>query len=102
MSKSHPGARRTHHERDSDPDDIFLAKVLGLGKWASANQQLITVFGIIAVILVAGIVYYRNYQETLAGHPQPLPLQRQLRWQLPQCTVGLPQSLVEFRQTDSM
>ena len=67
MSKSHPGARRTHHERDSDPDDIFLAKVLGLGKWASANQQLITVFGIIAVILVAGIVYYRNYQETLAG-----------------------------------
>ncbi len=66
MSKRHPCARRTHQEHDSDPDDIFLAKVLDVGKWASANQQLLTVFGVVAVIAIAGVVYYGNYQEALA------------------------------------
>ena len=67
MTKRHPGARRTHHQHDNDPDDIFLAKVLHIGKWANANQQLLTVMGVLAFILVAGVVYYRNYQETLVA-----------------------------------
>ncbi len=67
MTKRHPGARRTHQEHDNDPDDIFLAKVLDAGKWASANQQLLTVLGVVAAIVFAGVVYYRNYQETLAA-----------------------------------
>ena len=67
MTKRHPGARRTHHQHDNDPDDVFLAKVLHIGKWANANQQLLTVMGVLAVILVAGVVYYRNYQETLVA-----------------------------------
>ena len=65
MSQRHPGARRTHQEQSSDPDDVFLAKVLHVGKWASANQQLLTVFGVVAVIVIAGVVYYGNYQEAL-------------------------------------
>ena len=66
MSQRHPGARRTHQEQSSDPDDIFLAKVLNVGKWTSANQQLLTVFGVVAVIVIAGVVYYGNYQDALA------------------------------------
>ena len=66
MSQRHPGARRTHQEQSNDPDDIFLSKVLEVGKWVGGNQQLLTVLGVVAVIAVAGVVYYRNYQETLA------------------------------------
>ena len=65
MSQRHPGARRTHHEQSNDPDDIFVAKVLDVGKWTSANQQLLTVLGVVAVIVIAGIVYYGRYRETL-------------------------------------
>ena len=65
MSQRHPGARRTRQEQGDDPDDIFLAKVLDVGKWTGANQQLLTVLGVVAVIVVAGIVYYGNYRETL-------------------------------------
>ncbi len=64
MSKRHPGARRTHQEHDNDPDDLFLARVLNFGKWAGANQQLLTVMGVVAVILIAGVVYYGNFKET--------------------------------------
>ncbi len=65
MSQRHPGARRTHQERGDDPDDVFLSKVLHVGEWTRANQQLLTVLGVVAVIVVAGIVYYRNYREAL-------------------------------------
>ena len=65
MSQRHPGARRTHQEHSNDPDDIFLAKVLHVGKWTGANQQLLTVLGVVAVIGIAGIWYYRNYREDL-------------------------------------
>ena len=65
MSQRHPGARRTHPEQGNDPDDIFLAKVLHVGKWATSNQQLLTVLGVVAVIVIAGVVYYGNYQGAL-------------------------------------
>ena len=65
MSQRHPGARRTQQEPSSDPDDIFLAKVLDVCKWTNANQQLLAVFGVVAVIGIAGIVYYGNYRDAL-------------------------------------
>jgi len=65
MSHHHPGSRRTQHDHQDDPDDLFLAKVLQIWKWAQSSQQLLTVLGVVAVILVAGLMYYRNYREGL-------------------------------------
>ena len=65
MAKRHPGARRTRQESSHEPDDVFLAKVLHIGKWAEANQQLLTVLIVVAAIFVAGLLYYRNYRSSL-------------------------------------
>ena len=65
MSKRHPGSRRAHQEPSADPDDIFLARVLGVGNWARANQQLVTILGVVVAIGIAGAVYYNGYRETL-------------------------------------
>ena len=65
MAKRHPGARRTRQDKPDEPDDIFLAKVLEMGNWATSNQQLLTVLGVVAAIGIAGVIYYRNYQSAL-------------------------------------
>ena len=67
MSKRHPGSRRAHQESPTDPDDIFIARVLEVGNWACANQQLVTILGVVVVIAIAGVVYYNGYRETLVG-----------------------------------
>lgn len=64
MSK-HPGSRKTRPQSASEPDDVFVARVLHLGKWAEANQQLLTVMIVGVAILMAGLVYYRNYRASL-------------------------------------
>ena len=53
MAKRHPGSRRTYQEPSTDPDDIFIARVLEVGNWARGNQQLVTILGVVAVIAVA-------------------------------------------------
>ncbi|MEQ9399374.1 MAG: tetratricopeptide repeat protein [Longimicrobiales bacterium] len=66
MTKRHPGTRRvTNDSHDNDPDDVFIAKTLELSGWAKNNQQVITVLIVVAVLAVAGLVYYRNYSATL-------------------------------------
>ena len=65
MSQRHPGARRTQQEASQEPDDVFIAKVLHLGKWAEANQQALTVAGVVLAIGIAGLLYYGNYRRTL-------------------------------------
>ena len=66
MAKRHPGASRTTQNRRDEPDDAFIAGALDLGKWAQSNQQLITVLGVLAVIAIAGIIYYGNYRRRSA------------------------------------
>jgi len=61
----HPGARKIHRDANEDPDDLFVAKVLHAGKWSRANQQLLSVIGVVAIIAVAGIVYYGNFRDQL-------------------------------------
>lgn len=65
MSKRQPGQGRTKRSQGGEPDDIFIARVLELGKWAQANQQVMTVLGVLAVIAVAGVIYYGNYRRSL-------------------------------------
>jgi hypothetical protein len=66
MSQRHPAARRTVHQSDSQPDDVFVARVLHLGKWAENNQQLLTVLAVVFALGVAGLLYYRSYRRSLA------------------------------------
>lgn len=66
MSQRHPGARRTKSEGSQEPDDIFVAKILGAGKWAEANQQVLTVAGVVLAIGIAGLVYYGSYRSTMS------------------------------------
>ena len=63
MSQRHPGARRTQHATRNEPDDVFVAKVLHFGKWAEANQQVLTVAGVVLAIGIAGLWYYGNYRS---------------------------------------
>lgn len=64
MAKRHPGSRRPK-DSSQEPDDVFVAKVLHLGKWAEANQQALTIIGVVVVILIAGALYYRSYRQNL-------------------------------------
>lgn len=64
MSQKHPGARKTQKQQDTE-DDVFVAKVIEVSNWAKANQQILAVAGVVLVILVAGIMYYGNYRESL-------------------------------------
>lgn len=65
MAKRHPGARRSKQQSGSEPDDVFVANVLHVGKWAEANQQLLTVAAVLVAIFVAGLLYYRGYRTSL-------------------------------------
>jgi predicted negative regulator of RcsB-dependent stress response len=53
------------HKSNNQPDDVFVEKVLHLGKWAEAHQQLLTVLGVVAAVAVLGLVYYNNYRSNL-------------------------------------
>ena len=64
MSKRQPGMGRTKQSQD-EPDDLFVARVLELRRWAQSNQQVMTVLGVLAVIAVAGVIYYGNYRSSL-------------------------------------
>lgn len=64
MSQKHPGARRTAKQEEHE-DDVFVAKVLEISNWAKANQQLLTILGVVIVIVIAGVMYYGNYRKTL-------------------------------------
>jgi len=64
MSQKHPGARRTAKQEEHE-DDLFVANVLQASNWAKANQQLITVLGVVLAVVIAGFLYYGNYRESL-------------------------------------
>jgi len=65
MSQRHPGARKAVHQSAAEPDDLFIARVLGLTNWARGNQQALTVGVVVLVIAVLGGLYYRSFQGQL-------------------------------------
>ena len=62
MSPKHPGSRRTRSSKSSEPDDLFIAKLFEAGKWAQQNQQILVIAGVVAAVLVLGMVYYANLE----------------------------------------
>ena len=65
MSKrQHPSTRRKPQSAH-DQDDAFVASVIDFSEWARQHRQLLTLLVIGGVILVAGGLYYVNFQRTL-------------------------------------
>lgn len=65
MSKRHhPSSRRTPHTPEQQ-DDSFVAGVMDFSRWAAENRQLLVLGGVVLALVVAGGVYYVNFQRSL-------------------------------------
>lgn len=65
MSKrQHPSSRRTPHTPEQR-DDAFVSGAMDLSRWTSENRQLLVLSGVVVALLVAGGVYYVNFQRSL-------------------------------------
>ncbi|MGH7448567.1 MAG: tetratricopeptide repeat protein [Longimicrobiales bacterium] len=65
----HPTARRVHRQ-DSAPDDVFVARVLETSAWAKHNSRRLVVGGIVAAVVVLGLLYFftsRQNERTQAA-----------------------------------
>lgn len=65
MSKKHPGQRRVATDSKDYEDDIFVARILEIGNWLKANQQVVTVSLVVIAVAIASLLYYRNYRASL-------------------------------------
>ncbi len=62
--RKHPSTRRkpqTSHEQD----DAFVAGVIDFSEWARTHRQALTLIGVTVSLLVAGGIYYVNFQRSL-------------------------------------
>ncbi len=65
MSKRHhPSSRRTP-KTPHDQDDAFVAGVIDFSEWTRTHRQALTLIVVAFVLLVAGGIYYRNFQREL-------------------------------------
>ncbi len=65
MSKrQHPSTRRTP-QTPHEQDDAFVAGVIDFTEWARTHRQVLTLIGVAVVLLVAGGIYYVNFQRSL-------------------------------------
>ena len=67
MSKrQHPSSRRTPRT-PHDQDDAFVAGVIDSSEWARTHRQALTLIGVAVSLLVAGGIYYVNFQRSLTN-----------------------------------
>lgn len=59
----HPTSRKTH--RTSDEDDAFVARLIQYGEWAKRHSRIVITGAVIVLLLIAGLLYYRNYQVSM-------------------------------------
>ncbi|HEX6133028.1 MAG TPA: tetratricopeptide repeat protein [Longimicrobiales bacterium] len=59
----HPTARRVH--REAAPDDVFVARVLETSAWAKHHGRTLVIAGIIAAVVVVGLVYLISSRRAL-------------------------------------
>ena len=65
MSKGHhPSSRRTPRT-PQDQDDAFVAGAIDFSEWARTHRQALTLIGVAVGLLVAGGIYYVNFQRSL-------------------------------------
>ena len=65
MSKRrHPSTRRVP-QTPQDQDDAFVGGVIDFSEWARTHRQALTLIGVAIGLLVAGGLYYVNFQRGL-------------------------------------
>jgi predicted negative regulator of RcsB-dependent stress response len=64
QSKRPSSRRRGEEKKKKDAEDVFVEKTLEIIQWAKDRSQVLILAGIVAVVLVAGGVYYLNYRTT--------------------------------------
>jgi tetratricopeptide (TPR) repeat protein len=65
MSKrKHPSTRRRPQTSD-EQDDAFIAGAIDFSEWAKTHRQALTLIGVAVGLLVAGGIYYVNFQRSL-------------------------------------
>ena len=65
MSKrKHPSTRRAP-QTPHDQGDAFVAGVIDFSEWARTHRQALTLIGVAVTLLVAGGIYYVNFQRSL-------------------------------------
>ena len=65
MSKRHHPSSRRAPRTPHDQDDAFVAGVIDFSEWSRTHRQAITLIGVALVLLVAGGIYYVNFQRSL-------------------------------------
>ena len=60
----HPSSRRRSEEKKKEAEDVFVEKTLEFAQWSKDNSQVLVLVGIVAVVLVAGGLYYANYRAS--------------------------------------
>ena len=65
MSKrQHPSSRRMP-QTPHDQDDAFVASVIDFSEWSRTHRQALTLIAVAFGLLVAGGIYYMNFQRSL-------------------------------------
>jgi len=64
MNPPRQASSRRKAEDKKEAEDIFVEKVLETTKWAKANSQILVFAGVVAVVLIAGGMYYRAWKTT--------------------------------------
>lgn len=60
-----PSGRPAKPASPVDQEDAFVATTLQATQWAQRNRPILTLGIVLAAVIVAGIVYYVRYQNTL-------------------------------------
>ena len=61
----HPTSSRVHRDSKDGPDDAFVSGVERSVAWGRKHQRALITGAIALAVLVAGVLYYVNYQRTL-------------------------------------
>lgn len=65
MAKRHPSRRHKKDDKRHDQDDAIIAGILEVSTWAKRNTQTVILFGLALALVVGGVIYYVNFQESL-------------------------------------
>ncbi len=66
----HPTARRVKRGHASEPDDVFVARLLELTAWAREHARILTIVGVVLVLGISAGLYYRNVQATIRAQSE--------------------------------
>ncbi len=64
MSKTRHPASSPQPEGKKEAEDVFVEKTIEVIKWSKERSQVLMLVGIVAVVAVAGIMYYAKYRSS--------------------------------------